>query len=193
MAAIMKLLGLDSVVETFVEIWRMDRRTLYRQVLNLMLVISSAIMIWQSLIVASGSESPVVVVLSGSMEPAFQRGDILMLWGDSLGPYRVGEVVVFKVKGRDIPIVHRILEIHEREEDGDIRILTKGDNNPVDDRGLYNPGQIWLAQEDIMGRSICFLPYLGMITIALTDYPLLKFALVGTMGIFVITSKEKVD
>ena len=29
--------------------------------------------------VVTGSESPVVVVLSGSMEPAFQRGDLLFL------------------------------------------------------------------------------------------------------------------
>jgi signal peptidase len=50
---------------------------------------------------------------SGSMEPAYYRGDILFLWkGDE--PFKMGEVVVFKIKGRDIPIVHRILEVHER-------------------------------------------------------------------------------
>jgi hypothetical protein len=26
---------------------------------------------------------------------------------------KVGEIIVFKVKGRDIPIVHRIIEVHE--------------------------------------------------------------------------------
>lgn len=31
-------------------------------------------------------------------------------------------------------------------------LLTKGDNNPVDDRGLYNPGQYWVTKDDIMGR-----------------------------------------
>jgi signal peptidase len=29
--------------------------------------------------VVTGSESPIVVVLSGSMEPAFYRGDLLFL------------------------------------------------------------------------------------------------------------------
>ena len=48
-------------------------------------------------------ESPVVVVLSGSMEPAFQRGDILFL-NNQDDPIRVGEIVVFKIKDRDIPI-----------------------------------------------------------------------------------------
>lgn len=61
------------------------------------------------------SESPVVVVLSGSMEPAFQRGDILFL--DNLDyPIRVGEIVVFKIKDRDIPIVHRVMKVHEKED-----------------------------------------------------------------------------
>ena len=60
---ILSLLGLDEVVKTVKEIYGMDKRTLFRQVLNLALVVSSAIMIWQSLIVVSGSESPVVVVL----------------------------------------------------------------------------------------------------------------------------------
>jgi signal peptidase len=36
-------------------------------------------MIWKSLMLITQSESPIVVVLSGSMEPAYQRGDILFL------------------------------------------------------------------------------------------------------------------
>jgi signal peptidase I len=50
---------------------------LAHQVINLGLIVTSALMIWKSLMVVTNSESPVVVVLSGSMEPAFQRGDIL--------------------------------------------------------------------------------------------------------------------
>ena len=49
------------------------------QVLNLGLVVFSALMAWKGLIVTTGSVCPIVVVLSGSMEPAFQRGDILFL------------------------------------------------------------------------------------------------------------------
>ena len=46
-----------------------------------------------------------------------------------------------QVEGRDIPIVHRVLKLHEKE-DGEVKFLTKGDNNSVDDRGLYAPGQV---------------------------------------------------
>jgi signal peptidase len=30
--------------------------------------------------------------------------------------------------------------------------LTKGDQNQVDDRGLYTPGQLWLERKDIVGK-----------------------------------------
>ena len=38
-------------------------------------------------------------------------------------------------------------------EDGSIIFLTKGDNNSVDDRGLYAQGQLWLQKKDVVGRA----------------------------------------
>lgn len=84
------------------------------QVLSFGMIVSSALMIWKGLMVVTGSESPIVVVLSGSMEPAFHRGDLLFLTNYPEEPVRVGEIVVFKVEGRDIPIVHRVLKLHEK-------------------------------------------------------------------------------
>ena len=51
---------------------------------------------------------------SGSMEPAFYRGDLLFLTNYQNDPIAVGEIVVFKVKGRDIPIVHRVIKSHRK-------------------------------------------------------------------------------
>jgi signal peptidase len=42
------------------------------------------------------------------MEPAFQRGDLLFLWNRSPRA-EIGEIVVYNVKGKDIPIVHRVV------------------------------------------------------------------------------------
>ena len=65
---------------------------------------------WKGLSVVTDSPSPIVVVLSGSMEPAFQRGDLLLLWNRNLVQETgVGEIVVYNVRGKDIPIVHRIV------------------------------------------------------------------------------------
>lgn len=66
----------------------------------------------------------VVVVLSGSMEPGFQRGDILFL-NMGKAPIRTGEIVVFNIDGRDIPIVHRVIKVHERANEDHVDILTK--------------------------------------------------------------------
>lgn len=63
-------------------------------------------------------------MLSGSMEPGFYRGDILFL---NMGqqPIRVGEVVVFNIDNRDIPIVHRVVKVHETQPGGEVSVLTK--------------------------------------------------------------------
>ncbi|KAI0214760.1 Signal peptidase complex catalytic subunit SEC11A [Lamellibrachia satsuma] len=171
------------------DVRRMDARQLYYQGLNFAMIVSSALMIWKGLMVQSGSESPIVVVLSGSMEPAFYRGDLLFLTNYREEPVRVGDIVVFKVEGRDIPIVHRVLKVHEREN-GTVKFLTKGDNNSVDDRGLYAPGQLWLQKKDIVGRARGFVPYVGIVTILMNDYPKFKYTVLALLGVFVLLHRE---
>jgi signal peptidase len=48
------------------------------------------------------------------MEPAFHRGDLLILTHDVNERMKVGDIVVFKIEGREIPIVHRTLKVHEK-------------------------------------------------------------------------------
>ncbi|KAL1132587.1 hypothetical protein AAG570_010539 [Ranatra chinensis] len=153
------------------------------------MIVSSALMIWKGLMVVTGSESPIVVVLSGSMEPAFHRGDLLFLTNYQDDPIRVGEIVVFKVEGRDIPIVHRVLKLHEKRN-GTVKFVTKGDNNSVDDRGLYAPGQQWLTKKDVVGRARGFLPYVGMVTIYMNEYPKFKYAVLVCLGLYVLVHRE---
>jgi len=94
-------------------------------------------MIYKGLGLITNTESPIVVVLrcvafslgvvvlralsasallpnfSGSMEPAFHRGDILFLINPQNKRYEIGDITVYKIPGQDIPIVHRILETHD--------------------------------------------------------------------------------
>lgn len=146
-------------------------------------------MIWKAGGIITNAESPIVVVLSESMEPAFARGDLLFLTLES-SPVYIGEIVVFKIKDKSIPIVHRVLEIHEKY-DGKQYILTKGDNNPVDDRGMYSHGQMWITKEDIIGRVKAHVPYIGIITILLNDYPMLKYLMLGSMLWMVMTNRDE--
>ncbi|XP_033616990.1 signal peptidase complex catalytic subunit SEC11A isoform X3 [Fukomys damarensis] len=134
------------------DVRRMNKRQLYYQVLNFGMIVSSALMIWKGLMVITGSESPIVVVL---------------------------------------------------RQNGHIKFLTKGDNNAVDDRGLYKQGQHWLEKKDVVGRARGFLsgeqisggqelfvPYIGIVTILMNDYPKFKYAVLFLLGMFVLVHRE---
>jgi len=117
--------------------------------------VCTAFSAWKALALYTDSPSPIVVVLSGSMEPIFHRGDLLIL-SNRKQIVDVGDVVVYNVKGRDIPIVHRVIKRHwTKEEKSGVEkqwLLTKGDNNPSDDVELYARGQMHLdRKEEIIG------------------------------------------
>ena len=153
-------------------------------------------MLWRGLSVFVDTESPVVVVLSESMEPEFKRGDLLFL---SMASDRVSvlDIPVFRLDGREVPIVHRALRAHDsavqktasgREKQF---ILTKGDNNQIDDRGLYERGRDWIHREHILGRVTGHIPYVGMVTIIMNDYPIVKKIVVALLGIFILFTREQ--
>ncbi|CAI0542979.1 unnamed protein product, partial [Linum tenue] len=121
--------------------------------IGLAMVFTSGLILWKALMCMTGTKSPVVVVVSGSMEPGFKRGDALFLYKNK-DPIRAGDIVVFNVKGQDVPIVHRVIEVHEQQSNGEIKLLTKGDANDMDDRFLYARGQLWLKPQHIMGRAV---------------------------------------
>lgn len=198
----------------------LNPRLLLTQALNFALVLSTAFMLWKTLSIASNSPSPIVVVLSGSMEPAFQRGDLLFLWNRNLATEtQVGEIVVYNVRGKDIPIVHRVvrrtggvaprslpqqgssssgnsetsstIEKKKRAKEEKIRLLTKGDNNAADDLELYAPGQKSLERDtDVIGSVVGFVPFVGYGTILLSEYPWLKTAMLVVMGLTVVLQRE---
>ncbi|KDQ56842.1 hypothetical protein JAAARDRAFT_36310 [Jaapia argillacea MUCL 33604] len=198
---------------------RLGIRHVLLQLLNFASVIASGLMIWKGLGLITNSESPIVVVLSGSMEPAFYRGDLLFLTNPANVPYHTGDITVYKVPGGQIPIVHRVLETRgvvrrasssakkaaakgladEGKEGAVLRtqpeaeveqlLLTKGDNNHIDDIDLYE-GLEWLERRHVVGKVRGFLPYIGYVTIAMNDFPKLKYALLGILGLVALVQRE---
>lgn len=170
------------------------------------LVLASAFALWKLLCIITMSNSPLVVVLSGSMEPAFQRGDILFLWNRE--PYlHVGDIIVYKTAVRDVPIVHRIVREHivpetkkskrssNKEAPKSIemsqKILTKGDNNQRDDLPLYQYGQNYLdRQKDVLGCVKGYFPWVGYITILITENKYFKYAMVSFIAVSALFSQE---
>jgi len=172
----------------FKEVLKHPRKSVI-STLNLGCVALSALMAWKLLMVGFGSDTPVVVVMSGSMEPAFHRGDILFL-EMMYPPFSAGDIPVFSIEGKEIPIVHRTISVHAGSAPSSLAMLTKGDNNNLDDRGLYNRGQNFIQPKNMIGRARGFIPYFGMITIWVNDYPWLKVVLLTLMGFFVLIDRE---
>ena len=110
------------------------------------------------------------VVVSGSMEPAFYRGDIVMVEkADFLGIHefnpedvQVGDVVVYDAKWFDQPVIHRIIDI--KDINGTTMYKIKGDNNNAPDPYYVTSDQI---REKVVtwGDNLIVIPKIGYLSI----------------------------
>ena len=72
-----------------------------------------------------------------------------------------------------------------------LKLLTKGDNNMADDTELYARGQDYLERsKDIIGSVVGYIPFVGYVTILLSEHPWLKTVLLGLMGVMVVLQRE---
>lgn len=87
-----------------------------------------------------------VTVMSGSMEPVFSAGDVLIIHNED--EYKVKDIVTFWRD--DMLVTHRLIE------ENDQGWITKGDyNNTIDSQ---------IVQKDqIIGKVIGIIPYLGFV------------------------------
>lgn len=70
------------------------------------------------------------------------------------------------------------------------QLLTKGDNNPSDDTQLYAHDQDYLVRKDIIGSVVAYIPFVGYVTIMLSEHPWLKTVMLGIMGLVVVLQRE---
>jgi len=126
-------------------------------------VIAGVVLAWvlnQGLAYALSTDMPVVAVESNSMIPVFYKGDILVLNGADPSQLKIGDVIVFSVPGRDVPVVHRIVKINT---DGSFQ--TKGDNNP----GQLSFEQ-YVSRSNVHGKVFLIIPYLGWVKIGVLEF-----------------------
>lgn len=79
-----------------------------------------------------------VIVLSGSMSPAFETNALIFIRETDVSSLKVGDIICYMTD--DSPIAHRICDIVE--EDGHIRYITKGDANSIKDDFFVRPEQV---------------------------------------------------
>jgi len=115
-------------------------------------------------------ESPLRSVSSGSMRPTYNVGDLLVIQNVPSDKLQIGDVIVFEVSTRSYDIVHRIIEIQYRSQDGKLYFRTKGDNNQSPDywRGI----ECWdgrIPQENVIGKVILSVPLIGYVSLAISS------------------------
>lgn len=152
-------------------------------VVYLLLGVALAVLLHWGLSTALSTEYPVVTVESDSMRSTLNPGDIVFV--KSAEEYEPGDIIIFG-GWREIPIIHRVVsrsrkvdgsiqveswegfdgiqdnqlrEAHESIE-SDILYVTKGDNVQDSDQ---ERGADFVTPEDVHGREILKVPYLGWI------------------------------
>jgi signal peptidase I len=109
--------------------------------------------------VALHTDSPLMVVSSGSMIPTLNVGDIIIVRGTNPSTVTVGTIIIFH-SPYDYPtaIVHRVIAIDN--QGGQEFFETKGDNNAVAD-GWRVP------TSDLIGIYVSKVPYIGLLSLEL--------------------------
>ena len=111
------------------------------------------------------------VVVSGSMEPVFYRGDVVVIEKtDFLGIHeinptdlKVGDIVIYNAVWFPEPVIHRIIATGTAIN-GSQYYITKGDNNQIQDPDPVFDNQI-VAKVVTIGNTPFVIPKVGYITI----------------------------
>ena len=124
--------------------------------------------------VALNTQTPMVVVVSGSMEPEINKGDLLFLRGMDAEHIKEqdsdheGDIIVYDARGLwdgapEDPIVHRVVDKYK--EDGRWYFITKGDANAKVDEEPVSASRV-------LGVVCGKVPYVGWVKIVMSDYGL---------------------
>ncbi|GGG70042.1 hypothetical protein GCM10011374_38220 [Kocuria dechangensis] len=102
-----------------------------------------------------------LTVLSGSMEPAYSPGDLVVVKPTPAEEIRVGQVMTYQLRSGDpTRVTHRVVS-RSVGSDGETVFVTKGDNNDTADdtpvRAVQVVGTVWYT-----------IPWLGWVNQVIT-------------------------
>ncbi|KAL4876706.1 hypothetical protein BJY04DRAFT_222881 [Aspergillus karnatakaensis] len=140
-------------------------------------VVATCFMTWKALCLWTGTPYPIMIVTTESMLPAFAVGDVLLISNHDR-KVEIGDLPVCWLPNREFPMVHRVHRVMYPDEEGNDLgslhpqqfILTKGDNNLIDDMLLYPDGQDYLTRDEVLGFVRGYVPFIGWIVLVLQDF-----------------------
>jgi len=102
-----------------------------------------------------------------TLSNGFRKGDIIIVWGRFVP--KLGDIIIFKANpdsSAPRPIIHRIIQIENNI------IQTKGDHNSdqlISTNNIYNTDETNIKKDQLIGKAIFKIPYLGYVKIWTTD------------------------
>ena len=169
----------------------MTKRSISKSVIkDIAIVVTAVVVIWIGLTTTLGTQNPFYVVASGSMIPALEVYDIIIVQGhDPFEEVQVGDIIVFdRPSDHNRVIVHRVESILSEDP---LTIRTQGDANPSFIRGTDYP----ITEEEYIGKVAYIVPQVGYITQILKP-PMNYIIIAVVIGILVIrevTKKKEVE
>ena len=167
----------------------MAKRSISKGVIkDIAIVVIAVIVIWIGLQAAFGTQNPFYVVASGSMIPALEVYDIIVIQGhEPFEEVQVGDIIVFdRPSDHNRVIVHRVESILSEDP---YTVRTQGDANPSFIRGTDYP----ITEEEYIGKVAYVIPQVGYITQILKP-PMNYIIIAIVIGIMIIkqfTGKKK--
>ena len=167
----------------------MAKRSISKGVIkDIAIVAIAVIVIWIGLQAAFGTQNPFYVVASGSMIPALEVYDIIVIQGhEPFEEVQVGDIIVFdRPSDHNRVIVHRVESILSEDP---LTVRTQGDANPSFIRGTDYP----ITEEEYIGKVAYVIPQVGYITQILKP-PMNYIIIAIVIGIMIIkqfTGKKK--
>ena len=130
-----------------------------------------------------------MIVMSNSMESYISRGDLVFVKITKGEDLKKQDIIAYRLEGENYVITHRIVDI--KQEDGEYKFETKGDNNNSSDGTL-------VRYKEVEGKYINKIPKLGAILMFLQDPKglviiLLIVLIVGMLWINAAKDDEEVD
>ncbi len=130
---------------------------IFETALYAMLGVVIAVVIYNALIIVLGTNRPLIDVVSDSMVPAINRGDLVLVKYVKPEDIKIGDVIVFDTPSQPLPVIHRV---YKTNSDGTYQTL--GDNN----RGEQHEWEKMIGYKDVVGRAMLVIPYVGWVKIA---------------------------
>lgn len=124
------------------------------QVAAWLVILALAAVLAVAVLVPRLGDATPYTVLTGSMEPTYPPGTLVVVKSVDPEEIHAGEVVTFQLEsGESAVATHRVVEV-SHELDGDVLFRTKGDANDAVDAEPVRPAQL-------KGRVWYSVPYLG--------------------------------